>query len=235
VRGIERPSVIGTPGPLFRRENPGNRVRLLGFARLGGVPVEAEEEQPGPVKAEGAGRGDARGADLTGLLDRLRPGVWAYLRVLGADAALADDLWQEAAVVVLRKQPGFATDLAARAYLRETARNLWLTHVRKEARRAQVVSTENPERAAAETDGAFDGIEDRGGWEGYLAALRECMAGLDDDGREMLRLCYAEKFGGAEIGRRVGMSEAAAHQALSRIRKRLKVCIEARMRKEQGA
>lgn len=41
--------------------------------------------------------------DLGPLLAPMRPALWRYLRVLGADAATADDLVQEAFVVALRR------------------------------------------------------------------------------------------------------------------------------------
>ena len=56
-----------------------------------------------------------------------RAALWRYLRTLGADAATADDLVQEAFVVALRRADFDAgAPAAAFAFLRTTARHLWL-------------------------------------------------------------------------------------------------------------
>lgn len=65
--------------------------------------------------------------DLATLTERFRPALWRYVRTLGADAAAADDVVQEAFVVVLRRERFDASSpRAVFHFLRTTARYVWL-------------------------------------------------------------------------------------------------------------
>lgn len=160
----------------------------------------------------------ARAAGVTAAaIDRLRPALWRYACVLGADAATADDLVQEALLVALQR-PGFEADdpAAAFAFLRTTVRHRWLKHVRRCNTRREV---ENADEVWDEQCGAGDG-------DAYVVALRECVAALPPRGRELLRQTYEHGAGRVDAARALGLTEHGVKSALRRLRGALRRCIE---------
>jgi RNA polymerase sigma-70 factor (ECF subfamily) len=158
-------------------------------------------------------------ARLDLLLESLRQPLWRYLRVLGCEAALADDLVQEAFLVVLRR-PAFVAEAsrAVFAFLRATARQLWLT-----ARRRRVALRDVDAGDAVWTQHCGDGFgEER------LAALRHCVDALPSRSRELLAATYGEELGRGDCARRFGLSPDGVKTALRRLRAALRACIERR-------
>ena len=83
------------------------------------------------------------------------------------------------------------------------------------------------EGASSETLGDFLGANDRGFAEAEArVTLAQLMAGLDDDAREVLRLRYDGDLAQAEIGRRIGCSQARVSRLIRASMKRLVACAE---------
>src|SRR5262245_43445502 len=61
--------------------------------------------------------------DLAALMEAHQAGVWRFLRVLGADVALADDLTQETFLSVYRAGFEDRGEKSTRAYLRTVAKH----------------------------------------------------------------------------------------------------------------
>jgi RNA polymerase sigma factor (sigma-70 family) len=154
-------------------------------------------------------------ADAGGLRDAL----WRYLCVLGADAATADDLVQEAFVVALRRGDFDASvPAAAFVFLRTTARHLWL-----KSRRRRV-----GERAVVEADRVWDArCEDRGA--AYLAALAQCLDELPERGRALIDATYGDRRGREASAAAMGLSKDGVKSALRRLRAFLQGCVERRL------
>ena len=164
-----------------------------------------------------------RGEDLAALAQRHRATVWRYLRVLGADAALADDLTQEAFVVVLQRADFEARDpTAALHFLRATARHLYL---RSRRRRTSPQAIEQADRVWDER--CSDGGTLR------LQALQRCLDALPERSRALLAATYAEDASRRELARRFGIGSDGIKSALRRLRASLQHCIEARSRGER--
>jgi RNA polymerase sigma-70 factor (ECF subfamily) len=176
--------------------------------------VHALEPAPAPAPA----------ADPGALFARHRPAVWRYLRVLGCDAALADDLTQETFLVVLRR-PGFdaSEPRAAFAFLRTTARHLYLKARRRRAE----------EREVAEADAVWDARcgDDAGAVR--LQALRDCVASLPARSRSLLQSTYGAGASRRAAGRPLGLGVDGVKSALRRLRAFLHACIERRSREEE--
>ena len=64
--------------------------------------------------------------DLAALMEAHQAGVWRFLRVLGCDTSLADDLTQETFLAVYRAGFEDRGEKSTRAYLRVVARNAFL-------------------------------------------------------------------------------------------------------------
>jgi RNA polymerase sigma-70 factor (ECF subfamily) len=146
-------------------------------------------------------------------------GVWRYLRFLGCDRALADDLTQETFVVFLRKPFTFVGDKATSGYLRGIARFVYLEAKRQ---RADLPDTQ----VANEVFGAYAGPTDG---DDYLDALRECEQTLADRTRQAVRMHYGERLTQAQVAERLGMQENGVKTMLQRARQHLRECIERRL------
>ena len=103
--------------------------------------------------------------------------VWRYLRVLGAGRDEADDLVQEAFLVLLRTPLLDHGPAALRTWLRSTARNLFLAQCRAARRTPVGLDEAAVERAWADYERDDDGA-------GYRAALTNCLETLPARQRE---------------------------------------------------
>lgn len=146
--------------------------------------------------------------------------VWHYLRTLGCDPETADDLSQETFLVALRKQAEFASPAAARAYLRRTARFLFLEHRRKAGRRREVIGTDAWIEAV---DASFALSEPHDHW---LSALARCREALEGRRAQVVGLFYEQGLTRAEVAQRLSMTEHGVRNLLQRARAALRKCIE---------
>jgi RNA polymerase sigma-70 factor (ECF subfamily) len=148
-------------------------------------------------------------------------GVWRYLRFLGADPITADDLTQDTFVAVWGKPLVRFGHAGACAYLRRTARNLWL---KSRARRAA------PAVDSATAELAYEWFRRDDGGEATLAALRACLEVLTPAARRALDLRYVERLERTAIALRLELSEDGVKSLLQRSYARLRACIERRLR-----
>jgi RNA polymerase sigma-70 factor, ECF subfamily len=162
------------------------------------------------------------------LIARHQNGVWRYLRMLGCEAATADDLTQETFLRVLRRdafvQHG---DAATSSYLRRTAYNLLVSHHRKFGR------TQNVPEA-----GQLDEIWDR--WAGKdlsgdmaVEAVRDCFSKLTERAQQALRMRFTEDASRVEIGQMLQITEHGARNLMQRAKQQLRECVEAKLQLNQ--
>ncbi|HEX5445100.1 MAG TPA: sigma-70 family RNA polymerase sigma factor [Pirellulales bacterium] len=187
----------------------------------------------GGMAANPAGREGAGGFDAARLIEEHQTGVWRYLRVLGCDAAEAEDLTQETFLAVLQKPFQDYQRAATAAYLRQVARNLLMSS-RRRATRGAVVVKSAAEMGLGDLDAAaMDAAEaawlrwsgDDDGAE-RLAALRRCLQTLTERARQALELRFGEQASRADIAAALGMSEDGAKNVLQRAKQHLRACIE---------
>lgn len=155
--------------------------------------------------------------DLDRALERHMRGVWRYLCALGASVDEADDLTQEAFVVAWRKGVQDLEPSALGAYLRRTARFLFMRRVRDNQRARQ--------RIADEVDRLWEVrcLEDEG--DGMVEALRSCRESLGARARSALDLTYEAGRSRREIAAELGMSEDGIKTLLQRTRAALRECV----------
>jgi RNA polymerase sigma-70 factor, ECF subfamily len=164
------------------------------------------------------------GVSASDLIRRHQAGVWRYLRVLGCDDARADDLTQETFLQLLR-QPKFVhhSDAATAAYLRRTARNLFISRHRKE-RRVQLTNDLE----------ALDEVWDR--WtvgapndtDELVSVLKDCLRGLTERARLALRLRFGDNASRNSIGDALGITEHGAKNLMQRAKQQLRECVESK-------
>lgn len=152
----------------------------------------------------------------------LRP-VWRYLRMHGAAPEVADDLVQEAFVVAWQKGAHRLPGGAAAAFLRRTARFLFLRHLRDR-------------RPVVELADAVDGLWQRDceadGGDGLLAALRECVGRLEGRARRAVELGYGTEalapVPRIDAAAELGLQPNGLKTLMQRVRQQLRACIERR-------
>ncbi len=169
-------------------------------------PAEPAADTPAPTPAA--------------FVQRHQRGLWRFLRALGCPASTADDLAQEALLVALRGDGWRRPPLAAAAFLRQTARHLWLRHRRDEGRRA--------ERLAAAAEHLWQRHCENDDGDARLAALRACVQALPERSRTTLDHFYRDGMSRAELAAALAMTEHGARTLLQRIRAALRECIERR-------
>jgi len=155
--------------------------------------------------------------------------IYRYLRYLGAEPPLAEDLVQETFLATMRpnpKQPSRPDEPAWGGWLRGIARNLFLMECRRRRTNPAFAADPALERAEAAWAAQFQTVAAAGD---RLAALRECLDALPARQREIIEHRYAKHTGRSEMGRLFGMTEDGIKSLLRRIRAALAECIERRL------
>ncbi|MHC4513314.1 MAG: RNA polymerase sigma factor [Planctomycetota bacterium] len=147
--------------------------------------------------------------------------VWRYLRYLGCESNLAEDLAQETFLAAFVHGIPDKNPPTAQAWLRTTARNLYCAHARQVQRRGEMTRLQ-------ELDAVFEVHAHPDLGQSYLAALDQCLQLLDGRGREVLHLRYREGASRAEMATAIGLSEEGVKTLLRRVKEQLRRCIEKR-------
>jgi RNA polymerase sigma-70 factor (ECF subfamily) len=157
------------------------------------------------------------------LLLRERVKLLAYIRAIVRDEHLAEDVYQDVAVLALRKREEINDQRHFLAWMRLTSRHRALKVL--EQRRHQVLLdeslldlldeqwVEHDERPSAD----------------LTEALRLCLERLTPRARNLIRLRYAEGISGERLAAGVDRSLNAVYVSLSRIHRSLGECIRRRL------
>ena len=148
-------------------------------------------------------------------------GIWRYLRYLGSDPSLADDLTQDTFLAVLEKPFHQRTDAETSAYLRTVARHKFLRAMEKMRRGPTLDDVELAERVWAETH-ADGGNE-------YLAALKDCLDHVNGRARTAIEQRYRDGRSRESIAEELGMSAEGVKTLLRRTRQSLRHCVEGKL------
>ncbi|MCE9556576.1 MAG: sigma-70 family RNA polymerase sigma factor [Planctomycetes bacterium] len=152
----------------------------------------------------------------------------AYLMAMVRDLHAAEDIFQNAAVVVIEyPQPEEIRDF--RAWGKEIMRRQALTYLREKGRTARHMSPLEPD-LLQQIDRSFDeDTTDAIQRERELDALRECSGKLPEPQRTMVTMRYQRRISFEEIGAALGKTAGAIQRALSRSRKALHDCVQSRL------
>tara|TARA_R110002072_G_scaffold302737_2_gene488192 strand:- start:12118 stop:12603 length:486 start_codon:yes stop_codon:yes gene_type:complete len=147
-------------------------------------------------------------------------GLWRFLRSVGCYAALAEELTQDALLVALRRDIASREERTAAAFLRTTARNLWMKRRHNDRRRAEQLID------AAELLWQDDAAHDDGNQ--LLEALGRCVDELPERSRAALERSYHDGASRAEMANELNLTEHGVRNMMQRLRKALRECIERR-------
>jgi len=151
-----------------------------------------------------------------------RVGVWRYLRFLGCSPELADDLTQETFVAAMQGPFEDRSRAETSAWLRTTARNLYLGTLRSEDRNVVLA---NPEVA----ESVWTQFEQNDGGNRSVDALRDCLETLDGRAQQAVQLQYRERKSRVDIAEILDMKPDGVKTLLRRTRALLKNCIQRKL------
>lgn len=162
------------------------------------------------------------GFDPAVLIETHQAGVWRYLRVLGCEPALADDLTQETFLQLLQGSFQEYSTAATAAFLRRTAHNLFVTAMRRQKRVTNLENLEN-----LDTEWTMWAGSDNG--EALLEALRSCLQQLGDRAKWALEMRFRERLPRSEIAGALKMTEHGAKNLMQRAKEKLRACIGSKL------
>ncbi|MCP3916688.1 MAG: RNA polymerase sigma factor [bacterium] len=156
------------------------------------------------------------------LVRRHQVSVRRFLVYLGCPRDMLDDLVQDVFLSLLSGQFEDRGPERTTAYLRTVAKHLFLKAMQRARREPPMQDLAAAEAAWMEFEGSDCG-------EGYLAALRSCLARLGDKARRTLEMRYARSLGRGAIASELGLSESGVKSILVRTRSSLRACVERRL------
>jgi RNA polymerase sigma-70 factor (ECF subfamily) len=152
----------------------------------------------------------------------------AYLMAIVRDLDAAEEIFQNAAVVVI-ECPDPETIRDFRAWGKEVMRRQALNYLREKGRTARRLAPAEPE-LLEQIDRAFDeDATDAAQRQREIEALRECSKKLPEPQRTMVAMRYERRVSFDDIGTALGKTAAAIQRALSRSRRMLHDCVQARL------
>lgn len=165
---------------------------------------------------------------------QLRSEFIGYLYAITRDSDLAEEVYQNAAVVVMNKEAEPEAIRDFRAWSKEVVRRQALFAIREREKSSKLARAVSPELLDVISTAFVDDQSDNSVVLDESAALKQCLAGLTENKRQMIALRYENDASFEEISGKVDSSASAVQRALSRIRKSLYDCVITKMRLAEG-
>ena len=165
---------------------------------------------------------DSADFDPQVLIEQHQAGIWRYLRVLGCEASLAEDLTQETFLAVLRKPFEIYSDAATAAYLRRVAYNLFITQRRRARKETLVENMDELNITWEQWAGQDNGDQ-------LMEKLKECLELLSERARGALEMRFRQRLRRIQIARSLEITEHGAKNLMQRAKKQLRQCVEGTM------
>ena len=164
-------------------------------------------------------------AAFAGLIRLYESEVWRIAASLLRDWAATESLVQQAFIDAYTHLHRYQIGTDFGAWVRTVARNRLRKEYRTLSREEQRLAAYREQLAERQRDEepAHDDTDL------YLAALRGCRDELPEDEAALLRLRYEKGLSFEAIASKRGLTPAAVQRAISRIRFRLRACIEGQM------
>ncbi len=170
------------------------------------------------------GVGDSNMPSVAEIIARHQVSVWRYLRLLGCDAATADDLTQETFLALLKQTDFQYSSAAATAvYLRRVAHNLYVSWLRRRKPTQPLLDHEACEMVWGEWTRGDDEQQH------LLSILRDCLAQLTPRAQQALRLRFEDASRRTDIGAALGITEHGAKNLMQRAKQQLRECVQAKL------
>jgi len=161
------------------------------------------------------------GERILGRLLGCRAWLLSYIRALVRDYALAEDVFQEVCLAILRREGELVPEPGLEAYFLKSARHAALAALHRR-RRSSPLRPELADVLEAEwTKTAPEPDPSR------LNILRRCVEKLQERARLLLELRYDQLLSGQALADRIGTTTGGAYVALSRVHRALRRCMGA--------
>lgn len=147
----------------------------------------------------------------------------AYLMAILRDFDAAEEVFQNAAVVIIEGATAGEPIRNFRAWAKEIVRRQALYRIRKQSQDRKLFRPVTPELFDAISAAFME--DDSEGPRREVQSLRKCLEKLPARQREMLVLRYERQQSFEQIGQTAGTTPGAAQRALSRIRLLLHDCV----------
>ncbi len=165
---------------------------------------------------------------LTRALLEQRGMLYGFIYALVRDVGVADEVFQEVAVVAIRKdRDGGEPIREPGKWLREVARRLVKAGFRTRSGRAIEVDNDYLEQVAIVFDATGDGEYDR------LSALGDCLEQVSAANRDVLRQRYVLGRSYDEIADRLKRTAGALRVLVHRVQNQLADCVQARLAEQE--
>lgn len=166
--------------------------------------------------------------DFVALLTQHQSRLFAYILSLTGNAAQAEDILQEANVVLWEKRGTFESSTHFSAWMLKVAYLQVMAWRQKRARERIVFDNDTVSTVSARATERVERQEDR------QHALRDCMEKLSPRHRDLIRRRYATGSPMEDIGKEVGLSSDAVKQAIFRARLALIECVKRATARSDG-
>jgi RNA polymerase sigma-70 factor (ECF subfamily) len=160
--------------------------------------------------------------DVQVLIDKYQIKIWRYLRALGCDETLADDLTQDTFVAVLRRPFEIVNDAATAVYLKRVSYHLLVDYRRRSKRMIVTEDIDLRDRMWVRWIG-------ENGEEEIFEYLKSCYERLTDRAKLALQLRFREGASREKIADELAISTNGAKNLMQRAKAQLKECIESRV------
>ena len=170
---------------------------------------------------------DSQKLDIVQLISQHQSGVWRYLRVIGCEASLADDITQETFLKLFNSEFEQLSDAATASYLRKVAFNLYISYQRRAGRTVLVEDVSLLDTTWQRWAGSDNG-------DGVIEKLNECMEFLADRARTALQLRFREKRSRKDIAKSLEITEHGARNLMQRAKAQLRDCVEGKIESENS-
>lgn len=165
---------------------------------------------------------------------QLRSEFMGYLYAITRDFELAEEVYQNAAVVVIEQAGNSETIRDFRAWAKEVVRRQALHAIRARDVSANHARTISPELVDVVSSAFLADDSDVPSDREETRALRQCLDELPAEKRELVAMRYEGGAAFDEISQQTGSTPAAVQRALSRLRKLLHGCVQRRMQLAEG-
>ena len=174
---------------------------------------------------------DKRDRVIKAALD-CRTELIAYARSLLGNYAAADDVLQEALLVVFKKFDQFQEGTSMLAWCRSIVR-IEILRAKQRHQRERTLTKRLLDDAI---DAAFDEFQmarRHDDAESWRDALRGCLERVPQRGQSVLRGRFADELSYQQIGERLGLTIEAVRNALFRLKRQIRSCVETSLRAAQ--
>ena len=156
----------------------------------------------------------------------------AYARSLLGNYAAAEDVVQEAMLVVVKKFDQFQEGTSILAWCRAIVR-LEVLRLKQQSQRERTLAERLLDDAIDAAFEEFQTARRRDDTESWREALERCLGRVPERGQGVLRARFVDELSYQQIAERVGMTIEAVRKALFRLKRQVRSCVETNLRATQ--